>query len=333
MGASASSLHPNKLEELSTENVAEYIRSIPYISAYEALVIKNQIDGACLAALKVDDLKVMLIEYGVNIVAHRIKLVSSFTKIKSYFDKKIKIIKVINLEVGKCATASDYLRYHCRDAIKDALTKEIILTRSMADECILNDDGKYTKDFEYVMKAAAEERRMEGPDRVVRDEGHMGMHLSDFMDHPRAREAHLNEAEVAALRLYTGPFHTIWNTALRTYESDPQSLHSWSTCIAVLCSAIFKLSLKSSKSVLYRGVNESRVKLLEAFTNPRDPSGLTGAVDLGFMSTSRALPIALEFAKTERDLSKCSIFEIAGDATARGADVRWVSQYPNGMLH
>lgn len=77
------------------------------------------------------------------------------------------------------------------------------------------------------------------------------MTLQDFVDHDIARKADLSQAEVAVLRLYTGPFYTPWNTALRRCKQNPHLLESWGTSISVLYNAVFKLSLLIPRKRLF----------------------------------------------------------------------------------
>jgi len=67
--------------------------------------------------------------------------------------------------------------------------------------------------------------------------------------------------------MYTGPFYIPWNTSIRLFDKDPTLLESWQTCVSVLYRAVLKLSHESSKSIVYRGVNESKMKIHESFYN------------------------------------------------------------------
>lgn len=154
------------------------------------------------------------------------------------------------------------------------------------------------------------------------------MTLKDFFTHGTAVEAKLTEAEVAALRMYTGPFYVPWNTALRCYQKDPSLIEQWAMCISMLCSAIFKLSFLSKKGTVYRGVNESRFKLPPSFIESTGADEFAAGVELAFMSTSTDINVAGEYAKRGVDANNCCIFEIQFDAASRGASVRWCSQFP-----
>ena len=70
---------------------------------------------------------------------------------------------------------------------------------------------------------------------IVRDQGHAGMRLADFAAHEMALAAELTLAEVAALRLYSGPMFAPMNYALRT-----ENIKDWATTISCCYSAVLK---------------------------------------------------------------------------------------------
>ena len=187
------------------------------------------------------------------------------------------------------------------------LTKKIPnLSRSMSEECLGNDGGKWREEFLYVTEEAAFEKVLDAsqPHRV-RDKGHAGMRLADFCRQPEAVQAGLTEAEVAALRMYTGPMYVPFNGALRGYnEAKPETvayLRSWGTTISVLYAAVLKLSTLTTAAlgVLLRGVNESVRRLPESFVKP-GADGYAGGVELAFMSTTTDEAVAVESAPSSR---------------------------------
>ena len=127
--------------------------------------------------------------------------------------------------------------------------------------------------------------------------------------------------------LYTGPLYVPWNNALRFYERNPQLLRDWGTCISVLHSANFKLSFNSPYLAVYRGVSEKFLKIPESFTKANS-EGFAGGVELGFMSTSRNVQVALEYALKSGE--ECTLFKINYDLASRGASVQFLSLYPYG---
>ena len=149
------------------------------------------------------------------------------------------------------------------------------LTRSMEEEARTNDSGRWWEEYVYVVERKAVEdvdlastAKFAGKvsltgEQIVRDRGHAGMRLQDFHNCLEAREAELTEAEVAAIRLYTGPLYAPLNTALRKLE-----IASWATTIACCYSGVLKLSLRSAPMRVYRGVREESMGLPPHFASP-----------------------------------------------------------------
>jgi hypothetical protein len=73
-------------------------------------------------------------------------------------------------------------------------------------------DGAISVQLHYILKERARERKFPNG---VRDKGHAGMRLQDFVDHEYARTAELEEEEVVALRLYTTSAFQQINNPLR----------------------------------------------------------------------------------------------------------------------
>lgn len=244
----------------------------------------------------------------------------------------------------KFCTEVQYLVFGNEEVFRDGLTKKGTSTiqRSIEEECYINENGKYKEEYTYITKEKAIEVILDPnqPHRI-RDKDHNGMTLNDFINHPIAIEAKLTEAEVAVCRLYTGSLYIPWNYALRYYEDDPTYFHSWQTCISVLYNAVLKLSYLSKKGTVYRGINESKLKLNEKFWKPNGDE-FSGGVEYGFMSTSLHESIAIEYARkgnnsefSKGNNSECSIFVIQFDMASRGASLQWLSQYPyeNELLY
>ena len=132
-------------------------------------------------------------------------------------------------------------------------------------------------------------------DLIVRDQGHAGMRLADFAAHEMAVAAELTLAEVAALRLYSGPMFAPMNYALRT-----ENIKDWATTISCCYSAVLKarslalcacdsrsepapacvrqLSFCSQPARVYRGVRESDLRLPPEFLQ-REEGKFAGGVE------------------------------------------------------
>jgi hypothetical protein len=323
--------------------VSEVVRSIaPKFAPYAKAFLDHGIDGESLLSFSIEKLN----EYGIVVKGiHRDRLLRELNNIRNInsailergkatarvthdpSSDKLSSRPIIESTVsgGKFNTLPQYFVFGNDQDFQDGLTKKVKqLTKSMECECITTEKGIWAKAYTYVTKEAAVERE-DGPHRV-RDLGHGGLKLDDFCRHEKAVEAKLTVAEVAALRMYTGPMYEPWNRALRMYATDPSQLADWATCISVLYSAIFKLSFLSKKATVYRGVNETAVKLPESFLDASSDA-FAGGVELAFMSTTTDPRVAIEYAM--RGAEACgTLFEIQFDAASRGADVQWVSQYP-----
>ena len=275
--------------------------------------------------------------------------------------KDIDNCNITSDDLDKFSCPVEYFVYGTEEDFRDGITKRVSdLNRSIEEECTSNENGKYLSEFMYVAYQAASEAVPDPsqPQRV-RDKGHNGMTLSDFTNHQKAKEANLTPAEVAVCRLYTGPLYAPWNYALRYYYKDPHLFESWQTCISVLYGAVLKLSYLSKKGTVYRGVNESKLRLHEKFWKPH-ADDFSGGVELAFMSTSLDEKVAVEYAKkgsssgisnesssgsgsgssicssnnsssssSSSSSSESSVFVIQFDMASRGASLQWLSQYPH----
>ena len=200
---------------------------------------------------------------------------------------------------------------------------------SMEEECLAyasaHPDGNWENEYKYVVYGVARQQD-EGGGRI-KDFGHDGLTLSDFVQLGVDRNANLSAAEVAAIRLYTGVWYKPWNHALRS-----KKYVGWETCITVLYCAILKVPFVFSPVVqtLYRGVHETECKLPpDFFPKPGDSITVTGGVEPGFMSTTPDLEVAKEYScRNNSQLEQRTIFEMECVFPNSGADVRWCSQYP-----
>ena len=213
------------------------------------------------------------------------------------------------------------------------LTGGAALGRSMEEECRMNEGGIWWQEYEYVVHFEAQEnvpldssifigtRSIAGVE-IVRDRGHAGMKLADFCAQPSAVQAELTSAEVAALRLYSGPLYVPLNRALRK-----QQVAEWATTISCCYSGVLKLSFLSSPTRVYRGVRETEMRLPPEFMQTESGAGFAGGVERAFMSTSTSPAVALDYSGGKDHAG--AIFIIDFDMTSRGASIQWLSQYPH----
>jgi hypothetical protein len=146
-----------------------------------------------------------------------------------------------------------------------------------------------------------------------RDRGHDRMRLDAFCALPDAAQAKLTRAEVAALRLYTGPPHKPINAALRAKD-----IRQWATTTSLTYSAVLKLSMLSKPKRVYRGVKEDEMQIPDSFLN----GDFAGGVEFRFTSTTEDPEVAFTYSGQ----AKGSIFVLDFTMTSRGASIQFLSQ-------
>lgn len=137
-----------------------------------------------------------------------------------------------------------------------------------------------------------------------------------------------------SLRLYTGPMFFKYNNVLRGVDvpgckAPCRDLfmmlcqgNLYGNTLHVIAASINKLSRVTTACTVYRAPGGV---LPKSFWDA-DPTGVKGGVEMGFMSTSTSYHAAMDYAK--RSKIKL-IFEIQQGMVARGADIGWLSMYPN----
>jgi hypothetical protein len=214
--------------------------------------------------------------------------------------------------------------------------------RSLREECCHNDDGKWKLEYEYVAHAVCHEGQWEFcpgasdcADRQpcawpkIRDKGFGGKALDWFCKRPEALRAKLTRAEVAMLRLYTGPMYQPLNNTLRAIcdTGGQEALRRWWTCITVLICGLFKLSFAvEGPARTFRGLGvKSLADCAEAGGKGQLNFEEDGGVELAFCSTTTDCEVAQAFSqKGDGGLVLC----IELSSTTRAASVQWLSQYP-----
>jgi hypothetical protein len=161
-------------------------------------------------------------------------------------------------------------------------------------------------------------------DRKKRDG--TGMRLADFLAHPSAQKSRLNEAHVAALRLYTTmAFRTI-NNGLRDQERFKTGRqHPLPVTVAYIKEALGKLRAVAADSQqantevsLYRGMAGMRVQ--ENFLHQGK-----GGTELAPMSTTSSLKVALQYSASENAL----LLRLQTNSFMdRGPEISFLSAFP-----
>ena len=136
----------------------------------------------------------------------------------------------------------------------------MLVKRSVEQECMNNDGGKWREQYKYIVREAARAQRKpeDGDDAhgdsIIFDEGHDGLSLDDFRAKAAALGVQLSRVEVGVLRMYTADFFRPWNSALRGLGADQKpdggkGLQRWATCISVLYEALIVLSFETKKDL------------------------------------------------------------------------------------
>jgi ankyrin repeat protein len=148
-----------------------------------------------------------------------------------------------------------------------------------------------------------------------------------------AVRAKLNDEEILALVLYTGPMYQIYNVILRRYPEEKFKLfkeggNTFATTIFVLVSAVMKVA-KCTRipegTLLYRGLG-GLMDLPDHFFNA-DENGASGFVDWGFMSTTSDRDVALGYSGVKQRRPKAMVMVIEVSSVDKGADISLFSQY------
>ena len=166
------------------------------------------------------------------------------------------------------------------------------------------------------------------PDR--RTSSGEGMRLMDFVEHPSSQAAHLEEAHVVALRLYTTVAYRSLNEPLRDLErfgrSEP---HKLPVTVAYVDQAIRQL--RANEAPGHRGhehdsLSESRF-LYRGLRNVAVPAEFMerGGSELGLMSTTSSLRVAMLYCASRA----CVLLRLCTTSfMERGADIAYLSTFP-----
>jgi hypothetical protein len=186
--------------------------------------------------------------------------------------------------------------------------------------------------LDYILHDTCSEKEV--PGHGVRDCGRdAACSFEHFMQHENVAQAHLTKAHVLALRLYTTPAFRTINGPLR--DQTRSTPHPLPATVYYLREGIKKLraTLKTGEqttngagqkvagakhTVLWRGLK--RVHLTNQFKD-------CGGTELAPMSTTSELQVALNYGTCDEG---SVLFRICvADQLVHGADLKWVSVFPN----
>ena len=207
------------------------------------------------------------------------------------------------------------------DGIKDEVKELAELVSSGELEKVPSQEGmEILEILDYVCNQKTGTLKKEYPNGTL-DKDRDGLLPSHFASHRNAQEAHLEEAEVIAARLYTTFLFKYMNWPLR----DEQRFHQGLPCPLPVTTYHAEKAIKKLRSlhvdekkevVLWRGMQSSQVT--KEFMEQ-------GGTELAFMSTTRDLGVAVRYSLSKHSL----LFKIvAADFMATGADVQWLSAFP-----
>jgi hypothetical protein len=160
--------------------------------------------------------------------------------------------------------------------------------------------------------------------------------LEEFLQYAREHypSVTFTRPEIIGIRLYTGPMFQAYNECLRQLKGQNEWKtvnDSWkglfTTTLHAINSFIIKMSEVSKATRVYRGLSAG--KLPESFLQ-ENKYKVRGGIELGFMSTTDSRDVAMGYATGQNNRGGIGyIFEMQEGLVSRGADVKWVSQYPD----
>ena len=201
-------------------------------------------------------------------------------------------------------------------------------------EILASGEDEVIANMKYVLYDAASEKQFSNG---IRDLNNSGKRLADFVKHPTAIKYRLREEHIAALRLYTTSAFRYFNNPLRnniqTNEQERKP-HPFPVTVSFIDEAIKRLRASTAQSFeqntgagelkentyLWRGIKNTRIT--EDFLQ-----GRRGGTELGLMSTTRDLKIAVEYSKSLDGNGLLLKFKL-DNIKQFGADVSWLSAFP-----
>ena len=132
-------------------------------------------------------------------------------------------------------------------------------------------------------------------------EGRNAEKLAALLRSPEVKRSKVTEAELVALRLYTGPMYVKYNAVLRGMAVATAGGTIYSSTVHLICSGLHKLSRVSElpkEMKLYRG--SGGMALPSSFLEP-DASGCAGGTEPAIMSATPNRSVALGYSGIDKD--------------------------------
>ena len=204
---------------------------------------------------------------------------------------------------------------------------------SQGTEAILREFQSYTGEFadealecvNYVLYERAGSSSKTFQQGLTRDVGRNGESLTDFLAHPDARTARLEEPHVVALRAYTTAVFKVLNGPMRDLErTDP---HPFPVTVAFLREAIGKLRAVGAQEDSQVGKTVTTLDLWRGMRDTEVPDSFLqhGGTELAPMSTTTKLEVAVQYSTAATSL----LFKLRTDSfMQRGASIQFLSAFP-----
>jgi hypothetical protein len=191
--------------------------------------------------------------------------------------------------------------------------------KGIEEEVMQLGDRKVLDVLRYILEAEARDRGY--------DKERENVSLDSFVNHSNALTAKLTKAEVVALRLYTTLAYLNINNPLRSEErqkcSEPCPLP-----------ATTRFAYEATRKL--RAVNSCTCKNMVLWRGMRDLSVsdyflANGGTELGFMSTTRRLEVAVRYSlsRVEEDQTLLLFKILVPTFVSSGAELGWVSAFPD----
>ena len=152
------------------------------------------------------------------------------------------------------------------------------------------------------------------------DYQHAGMVLEDFVKSSPSQVSHLNVVHVAALRLYTTSSYRLFNIPLR----DRTNPHPIKFTVWQLYEGLRRLRAYAAHLSMPDFMTDETTWRGFKDLSPPDCFCDKGGTELGVMSTTPSLAVALGYANSARPL----LMRLSARAMSKGADIGFLSVYP-----
>ena len=217
---------------------------------------------------------------------------------------------------------------------KELKRKQAKGMRAMEKEILASNEKELIANMKYVFYETASEAEFSNG---IRDIGKQGMTLNDFMKKKEAIESNLSIEHVAALRLYTTSAFRFINAPLRNSSDESDSIkisHPFPATVSFIDEGIKLLRAATAKALSVKGKSEDLIKfgnLYRGLKNTRVAEEFLhankGGTELGLLSTTKDLKIAVEYSKSTEGNALLFKFKI-DNMKQLGADLKWLSAFP-----